>query len=203
MQTMDVTALSFVRQTVRIRGRAFSSEVESGSRQENASKQKSGVVQRFHESLKDSRVKLSALVLCLLVTLGTGTCARAQNFVTGLDAYEAGNYSTAFGNWWPLAVKGHAKAQASLGLLYYSGKGAPRDYDKALHWFSRAAEKGQPTAQFFMGLLYLYGKGVKKDLGLAHAWCDIALTNGYMDSLFCRDALEEVAANAQRFVPSS
>lgn len=116
--------------------------------------------------------------------------AQAQSFSDGLDAYEAGNYPTAFGNWWPLAVKGHAKAQASLGLLYYSGKGAPRDYAKALHWFSIAAEKGQPTAQFFMGLLYLYGNGVKKDLGRAHAWCDIALTNGYMDSLFCRDAIE-------------
>ena len=115
---------------------------------------------------------------------------RAQNFTKGLDAYEAGDYSTAFGNWWPLAVKGNAKAQASLGLLYYSGKGAPLDYAKALHWFSRAAEVGQPTAQFFMGLLHYYGKGVKKDLGLAHAWCDIALTNGYMDSLFCRDAIE-------------
>jgi hypothetical protein len=38
--------------------RAFSSEVESGSRQENASKQESGVDQRFHEKLKDSRLFL-------------------------------------------------------------------------------------------------------------------------------------------------
>ena len=120
----------------------------------------------------------------------SSTTVRAQSFEAGLEAYEAGKYKQAFGNWWPLAIKGHAKSQASLGLLYYSGRGAPRDYAKALRWFSVAAEKGQPTAQFFMGLLYFYGKGVKKDLGRAHAWCDIALTNGYMDSLFCRDAIE-------------
>ncbi|MGE3248506.1 MAG: tetratricopeptide repeat protein [Beijerinckiaceae bacterium] len=124
--------------------------------------------------------------------------ARAQDFTTGLHAYESGDYATAFGNWWPLALKGDAKAQASLGLLYYAGRAVPRDYSKALLWFSRAAEAGQPTAQFFMGLLYYFGKGVPKDLGRAHAWCDIAVTNGYMDSLFCRDAIEVEMTEADK-----
>ncbi|WP_292615223.1 hypothetical protein [Nitrobacter sp. 62-13] len=35
--------------------RAFSSEVESGSREENASNQEAGVFHRFHETVKDSR----------------------------------------------------------------------------------------------------------------------------------------------------
>lgn len=131
------------------------------------------------------------MVLCLAAMTGlTAAPARAQTFETGLEAFEAGDFAAAFGTWWPLAVKGDAKAQASLGMLYYSGKGAPLDYSKALLWFSRAAESGQPTAQFFMGLMHYYGKGVPKNLGLAHAWCDIALTNGYMDSFFCRDAVE-------------
>jgi hypothetical protein len=33
---------------------AFSSEAESGSHEENASKQKPGVFHRFHETVKDS-----------------------------------------------------------------------------------------------------------------------------------------------------
>jgi TPR repeat protein len=139
-------------------------------------------------------------LLALPIVAPASTSAWAQDFTTGLHAYEAGEYATAFGNWWPLALKGNAKAQASLGLLYYSGKGAPRDYAKALLWFSRAAEAGQPTAQFFMGVLHYYGKGVPKNLGLAHAWCDIAVTNGYMDSLFCRDAIEPEMSEADKKV---
>ncbi len=112
-----------------------------------------------------------ALMFAAVLAAGcfTSVAVQAQSFEAGLEAYEAGKYKEAFGNWWPLAIKGHAKSQASLGLLYYSGRGAPRDYAKALRWFSVSAEKGQPTAQFFMGLLYFYGKGVKKDLGRAHA----------------------------------
>ncbi len=140
-----------------------------------------------------------ALAAMLLLSLQAGA-ARAQDFRTGLSAFEAGDFASAFGNWWPMALKGDAKSQASLGFLYYSGKGAPLDYSKALLWFSRAAEAGQPTAQFFMGLLYYYGRGVKKDLGLAHAWCDIAVTNGYMDSLFCRDAIEIEMSEADKIV---
>ena len=141
------------------------------------------------------------LVLAIAMTLSLlahPAPTRAQTFETGLEAFEAGDFATAFGNWWPLAIRGDAKAQASLGILYYSGKGAPLDYAKALLWFSRAAEAGQPTAQFFMGLLHYYGKGVKKDLGRAHAWCDIALTNGYMDSFFCRDAVELEMSQADK-----
>lgn len=124
--------------------------------------------------------------------------ARAQNFAEGLHAFNAAKYDKAFGNWWPLAVRGHAKAQAALGFMYYSGKGVKLDDKKSMFWFSRAAEKGQPTAQFFMGLHYFYGRGVKKDLARAHAWCDIAMSNGYMNSLFCRDTIELEMTAAQK-----
>lgn len=142
-----------------------------------------------------------ALFSFAALTLGPGSnSVRAQNFSTGLAAFEAGDYKTAFGNWWPLAIRGNAKAQASLGLLYYAGQGVKRDTKKSLLWFSRAAEAGQPTAQFFLGLQYFYGRGVKKDYAKAHAWCDIAMTNGYLDSLFCRDAaaLEMSPADKKR-----
>ncbi len=115
--------------------------------------------------------------------------ANAQNFETGLDAFNAGDYTAAFANWGPMAMQGDAKSQASLGFLYYSGKGVQRDDEKSLLWFSRAAEAGQPTAQFFLGLQYFYGRGVRRDLARAYSWCDIALTNGYAESLFCRDAV--------------
>jgi TPR repeat protein len=140
---------------------------------------------------------LSCLALILLLTLPP---ARAADFESGLDAFNAGDYAAAFSSWWPLAERGDAKAQASLGFLYYSGKGVGRDDGKSLYWFGRAAEAGQPTAQFFLGLHYYYGRGVPRDLARAYSWCDIAMSNGYTDSLFCRDAigLEMSADDARR-----
>ncbi|MGE0035681.1 MAG: tetratricopeptide repeat protein [Xanthobacteraceae bacterium] len=128
----------------------------------------------------------------LLVSLSLGAMpglACAQDFHSGLDAYNAGDYAEALANWGPLAQRGDAKSQASLGFLYYSGKGVRLDDQKALLWFSRAAEAGQPTAQFFLGLQYYYGRGVPRDLARAYSWCDIALTNGFSEGLFCRDSV--------------
>jgi hypothetical protein len=129
------------------------------------------------------------IALVALCAAALPQAARAVDFNAGLSAFNAGDYATAFANWWPLAQRGDAKSQASLGFLYYAGKGVQRDGQKSLLWFSRAAESGQPTAQFFLGLQYFYGLGVPRDLARAHSWCDIALTNGFSESLFCRDAV--------------
>lgn len=142
------------------------------------------------------RLLLIAVFALLAAALGP---ARAGEFEAGLSAFNAGDYVTAYTNWWPLAQRGDAKSQASLGFLYYSGKGVRRDDQKSLLWFNRAAEAGQPTAQFFLGLQYFYGRGVRRDLVQAYSWCDIALTNGYTESLFCRDAVAlEMSADEMR-----
>jgi TPR repeat protein len=129
------------------------------------------------------------LILIVLLGVLSATPARADPFENGLTAYNAGDYGAAFASWWPLARNGDAKAQASLGFLYYAGKGVRRDDQQSLRWFKSAAEAGQPTAQFFLGLHYYYGRGVRRDLALAYSWCDIALSNGYSESLYCRDAI--------------
>jgi TPR repeat protein len=138
--------------------------------------------------------------LIALVVLTITCAARADDFQAGLDAFNSGDYPAAFAYWMPLAQRGDAKSQASVGFLYYSGKGVRRDDGQSLEWFGRAAEAGQPTAQFFLGLHYYYGRGVARDLARAYSWCDIALTNGYTESLFCRDsvALEMSAEDVRR-----
>jgi len=140
------------------------------------------------------------LVMVIALMAAAPRPVLAANFEAGLEAFNVGDYATAFANWWPLALRGDARSQASLGFLYYSGKGVQRDDQKSLLWFSRAAEAGQPTAQFFLGLQYFYGRGVRRDLARAYSWCDIALTNGYTESLFCRDsvALEMSADDVRR-----
>ncbi|MGB6537635.1 MAG: tetratricopeptide repeat protein [Xanthobacteraceae bacterium] len=139
---------------------------------------------------------------CLGILLATAIAASAaaDPFGDGLNAFNAGDYALAFSTWSPLARNGDAKSQASLGFMYYSGKGVRRDDRQSLFWFRRAAAAGQPTAQFFLGLQYFYGRGVARDLAAAYSWCDIALTNGYPESLSCRDAaaLQMTPAEKQR-----
>jgi TPR repeat protein len=133
--------------------------------------------------------KFAAACLGILLAMGTIAPVAADPFQNGLNAFNAGDYAKAFSIWWPLARNGDAKSEASLGFMYYSGKGVRRDDRQSLFWFRRAADAGQPTAQFFLGLQYFYGRGVPRDLAAAYSWCDIALTNGYPESLSCRDAI--------------
>jgi uncharacterized protein len=58
-----------------------------------------------------------------------------------------------------LADQGVAAAQNRLGILYDSGKGVPRDYEKAIQWFRKAADQGFAAAQFNLGFVYEIGLG--------------------------------------------
>jgi uncharacterized protein len=132
------------------------------------------------------------LLVAIIAIIGAAQISplRAASFEEGLDAFNSGDFSHAFSIWWRLSRQGDAKAQASLGFMYYSGKGVQRDDQQSLFWFRQAAEAGQPTAQFFLGLQYFYGRGVPRDLAQAYSWCDISLTYGYSQGLSCRDAVE-------------
>jgi len=132
--------------------------------------------------------KLLAFAIGGVIFTQMTASAFAGAFEDALDAFNAAEYAQAYAIWSRLAKEGDAKAQASLGFMYYSGKGVRRDDEQSLYWFRRAADAGQPTAQFFLGMQYFLGRGVPRDLAQAYSWCDIALSNGYSQSLSCRDA---------------
>jgi TPR repeat protein len=62
-----------------------------------------------------------------------------------------------------LAEKGDADAQFKVALLYYGGRGVPRDYLEALTWFKKAARQGNPYAQYNAGYMYEKGEGTPQD----------------------------------------
>ncbi len=67
--------------------------------------------------------------------------------MTGMEAYEKGDYATALKEWRPLAAQGNAAAQALLGMMYYEeGQGVPKDYVQAYMWLSLAAAQGYERA---------------------------------------------------------
>ena len=63
-----------------------------------------------------------------------------------------------------------ALQERRLGMVYYEGKGAPRNIDKAVAHLSRAVELGDAEAAIRLGKMYEYGIGVKADETEAALW---------------------------------
>ena len=71
------------------------------------------------------------------------------------------------------AERGEAKAQLSLGTIYYNGEGVTKDVAKAVDWYQKAAEQGNADAQSNLGSMYDEGEGVPKD-GIFQASCRLS-----------------------------
>lgn len=76
------------------------------------------------------------------------------------------------------ADKGHAEAQASLGVMFELGKGVTQDYAQAAAWYTKAAEQGFPFAQNALGTLLSEGNGVPKGDAEAARWFRRAAEQG-------------------------
>jgi TPR repeat protein len=128
-------------------------------------------------------------VACCCVAFTTPTLA--QDFRSGLSAYDSGDYTRAFHDWFSLAEQGDARSEAGIGFLLHRGLGVSRDDGEASSWLIKAAEQGQAEAQLILGSLFFFGEGVPQNYVTAYAWCDIAQTNGQSDAQECRDAALE------------
>ena len=92
------------------------------------------------------------------------------DFNKGMDAYNDGDYATAFKEWKPLAEQGDAYAQIALGVMYANGQGVPQDYKEAARWYRLAAEQGDAISQFYLGFFYGNGLGLEQDNEEASKW---------------------------------
>jgi TPR repeat protein len=87
------------------------------------------------------RNHLSLIVVALGLALSIGT-ASADDFDTGWDAYEAGEYAEAV-KWYRLAAEqGDAKAQYNLALMYDEGEGVIQNNVIAHMLFNLASAQG-------------------------------------------------------------
>ncbi len=67
--------------------------------------------------------------------------------MTGMEAYDKGDYATALKEWRVLAEQGNPPDQYNLGLMYANGRGVPRDYVQAHLWANLAAAQGHELAR--------------------------------------------------------
>lgn len=148
-------------------------------------------------------------LLAIVFIVGMPTLATAD-LADGLQAFDAGDYATAYAEWRPLAEAGDPLAQVALANLYAQGTGVPRDPAKAARWYALAAEQGNVTGQLNLGDYYARGHGVPRDLVQAYMWLELAARQGHAWATGRRDevaggmsAVQVVGARlkADRFSP--
>ncbi len=79
-----------------------------------------------------------------------------------------------------------------LGFTYYTGiDSMPKDYHKAVEYFTKAAELGDFEAQYNLGVCYDYGRGVAQDRKKAADLYQKAVDKGHSIAQFNLASLYE------------
>ena len=100
------------------------------------------------------------------------------------DAFDKGDYTTAFREYKDLAETGNLEAQQRLGNMYEVGLGVTQDATIANTWYKKAVAQvdtgvTDPGAMTSLAWLYDMGKGVSKDQNKAIAWYKKAAITGF------------------------
>ena len=82
-------------------------------------------------------------------------------------------------------------AQFNIAACYYMCRGVKKDYEKAVHWYTLAAEQGESWSQNDLGICYLKGQGVGQDYEKALEWLTKSAEQGYETAKFNLEALSE------------
>ena len=153
---------------------------------------------------KDLRRGLTPVIAALLFALGfalgaysgplkqaiadmaaaVGFARPVQNSDAANAAYQIGDYATALRLLHPLADRGDVRAQSTLGLMYYHGRGVRKDDREAIKWFRTAAEQGDKRAQFHLGFMYAEGQVAPQDYAEAVKWYRLAADQGDAEALY-------------------
>lgn len=80
--------------------------------------------------------------------------------------------------------KGNADAACDIGSLYYTGRAGEQSYEKALEYYTVAAEGGCRQAQENLGYCYYYGRATKVDYEKAFHWFALGAFDGHINSLY-------------------
>lgn len=105
-----------------------------------------------------------------------------QTETTGLAAYKAGDYATAFLIWDKQARAGNAAAAYNMGILYANGRGVALSQETAFQWFKYAADLGDVDAQVRVGKMYMTGQGVEQSDQMAIPYLEKAASEGRADA---------------------
>jgi len=127
--------------------------------------------------------RLAAAVMLIISLLVSGL-AIAGPSEDAKQAYDRGDYKTAYRLNKSLAERGSPVAQSNLGLMYYHSRGVSQDYAEAMKWFRKAADQGDAVGQYYIGLMYYNGKTVPQNYAEATKWFRKAADQGDADAQY-------------------
>ncbi len=82
-------------------------------------------------------------------------------------------------------AEGNDNAMNDLGAQYYDGsRGFEQSFDKAIHYYTMAADKGNRQAQENLGYCYYYGRDGKPDYEKAFHFFALGAFDGHLISLY-------------------
>jgi uncharacterized protein len=112
------------------------------------------------------------LLLSIACTLAVLAAAHAQSRGTlaGMDAYNNGDYATAYQRLREAADAGDPEGLVNLGYLYARGQGVRANQAEALRLYELSAKAGSSEGMNALGFKYRYGTGVSIDAKRAAYW---------------------------------
>ena len=118
-------------------------------------------------------------LLFTLIIFTLSLSSSADDFSDAVANYVDGNYETAYQLWQSLAEAGDAGAMFNLGILFWEGKGVPRDRNSAIDWWQQAAARNVSAAQYNLSLVHYLGEGAEQSLDQAIALARLAAEQGH------------------------
>ncbi len=103
---------------------------------------------------------LATVSLALTATVSLGAFAGMDE---AKNAYDTGQYESAYQEFEILYGEGDAEAAYYLGRMHHFGEGVSQNYSQALNWYRTAADGGHAEAYFVMGQMYEKGQGSPQD----------------------------------------
>ncbi len=120
-------------------------------------------------------------------------------FNKGVAAYDAGDFSTAYAIWLPLAKSGDIAAQRNVAHMLRRGHGVSQDRERALWFYERAASVGLASAALNAGMMRIEPDTAYHDLEKGAEWLNLAAAGGSPDAMW---ELGRLIENSAKSAPS-
>ena len=126
---------------------------------------------------KRNIILIIALILGIAGFFLLSTLLKTSDVIENFEKYRARD-------WAYYANRGDVDAQYNYGECYFNGFGLERDYEQAVHWFTKAAEQEHIIAQFRLGWCYFDGYGVEQNIEQGFFWTIKSAEQGYVEAQF-------------------
>ena len=138
-----------------------------------------------------------------VVLIMTSMVAYGDEIDEGMEAFDDGDYATAYEILRPLAEHhGYTNAMNTLGVIFENGLGVAKQGGEADKWYKKAALEGYPEAMYNLGVLHAEGKLVPKNLEKGMAWLGAAFDHRQKEAMQAAKLLSSTMSEEQLIAAS-